>query len=75
MAAIIDALEVACMRLPALLVAALCSILGSTASHATTISFEAMDLADQVPGEDLWEYSYEVGNLHLRHRLRLHDPL
>ncbi len=50
------------MRLPALLVAALCSILGSTASHATTISFEAMDLADPVPGEDLWEYSYEVGD-------------
>lgn len=31
-------------------------------SGATTISYEATDLTDTTPGEDLWQYSYTVGN-------------
>ena len=51
-------------RLRALLVLgllmALCSI--PTAVLATTIEFEATDLADVNAGEDLWHYSYRVSD-------------
>jgi len=30
-------------------------------SGATTISYEATDLTDTTPGEDLWQYTYTVG--------------
>ena len=29
-------------------------------ANATTISYQATDLADTTPGEDLWQYSYSV---------------
>jgi len=29
-------------------------------SYATTISYQATDLADTTPGQDLWRYSYSV---------------
>ena len=29
-------------------------------SYATTISYQATDLADTTPGQDLWQYSYSV---------------
>ena len=29
-------------------------------SYATTISYQATDLADTTPGEDLWQYSYTI---------------
>ena len=29
-------------------------------SYATTISYQATNLADTIPGEDLWQYSYSV---------------
>lgn len=31
-------------------------------SHATTIYYDATDLADTIPGEDLWQYTYTVGD-------------
>lgn len=31
-------------------------------SSATTILYEATDLADTTPGEDLWQYTYIVGD-------------
>jgi hypothetical protein len=38
---------------------AIAFLVGSGAS-ATTISFVATDLPDAAPGEDLWQYAYEV---------------
>lgn len=31
-------------------------------SHAIQISYKAVNLADTTPGEDLWQYSYTVGD-------------
>jgi len=31
-------------------------------SHAIQISYQAVNLADTTPGEDLWQYSYTVGD-------------
>ena len=31
-------------------------------SHAIQISYEAVNLADTTPGENLWQYSYTVGD-------------
>lgn len=34
---------------------------GGSQLDATTIAYDAVDLADSIPGEDLWAYIYRVG--------------
>lgn len=51
-------------RLRVVLRAILCAlILGiPSAASATTIEFEAIDLTNVTPGQDLWQYNYFVSN-------------
>src|SRR4051812_36435108 len=42
------------------LLAPIAALLGTCCALATTIEFEAVNLADVTPGQDLWQYNYFV---------------
>jgi hypothetical protein len=44
------------------LIVAACLLTPAAAASGLTIRFEAIDLADVTPGQDLWRYTYVVGD-------------